>query len=286
MRYLLANILISLVLSFLPFSCLAESGMIRLGFTINVFSKSDRNDASSALKAWASAVTRERSIHDQVTINVFDSVEEVQQRFAAKELDGATVNADEMLKIHPLPEFVYLPIVNNKPEVQYIILVNKNGATSLDKVRSGKVAFFEGQRMSLGRMWFDGLLIEEGIHNLEIVPEEKVSNAIFKVFFRQADAAIVTAEAFNLAVELNPQLGKDLLILKQSEPLIPGIFVFRSTWTGRSADVMDEALSQLHTTPGGQQVLTVFQSSRMEKLSVETLFPTLEFVKRHHQLLQ
>lgn len=268
-----------------------ESGTIRLAFTENVFSKADRNDASSALKAWASAVVQERNINDRVEIIMLGSVQELQKKLDDEEVDGATLTTGEMIKLRVIPEFVYLPIVNNKPEVNYVILVNKKRAQHLDQLRSGRILIFEGQRMSLARLWFTGLVIEEcdmsgeQLDTFDLVEEKDISNAIFKVFFQQADAAIVTADAFKLAVELNPQLGRDLQILHQSEPLVPGVFIFRSNWTGRSADVLDAALTQLHTTPGGQQVLTVFQSSSMEKFPVETITPTLEFVKARQQIM-
>lgn len=295
MRWLLlTSMVLILLLTCLPANLLAsgaETGVIRLAFAPDIFSNADRNDAVSALKAWAAAVVKERRISDRVEISVLESSEELQQKFKADLVDGVTLTALELFKLDLAPESVYLTLVNDNPTLQYVLLVNKNGANSFDQLQTGKVILFDGLRMQLARLWFDGLLADERnfhseeMRNFELLREENVSNAIFKVFFRQADAAIVTEEAFNLAVELNPQLGKDLQVLRKSEPLIPVIFIFRPSWQGPSQEVLDDALSNLHKTTGGQQVLTVFQSSRMERLPVAVISPTLEFVKQRQQLL-
>ena len=98
---------------------------------------------------------------------------------------------------------------------------------------------------------------------------ENPSKAILQVFFRQTDAALVTVDAFDLTCELNPQLRRDLVVLASSPPFITAFLIFRPGY--RLREKFETALLDLHMTPGGRQVLTVFQSSRMEKRPISVL---------------
>ena len=114
---------------------------------------------------------------------------------------------------------------------------------------------------------------------------ENPSKAILQVFFHQADAALVTTEAFDVACELNPQLRKDLKVLCESPALITAFFIFRpSLGLERNMEVVEKAVMDLHTTPGGRQVLTVIQSSKMEKHPISILDNAIQFVKRYQRL--
>ena len=67
----------------------------------------------------------------------------------------------------------------------------------------------------------------------------KPSQAILPVFFKQAEAALVTRATFDTAVELNPQLGAALRTLSRSPQLIPAVAAVRPAWA-----VSPEVLTQ------------------------------------------
>jgi ABC-type phosphate/phosphonate transport system substrate-binding protein len=107
---------------------------------------------------------------------------------------------------------------------------------------------------------------------------------VLRVFFRQSDACLVTADAFELACELNPQLRRDLKVLVASPPLIPTLLFFRRGCTGPARAEVEAAILDLHSTPAGQQVLTVFQGSRIERHPLSCLDATQALFSEYHRL--
>lgn len=286
-------VLCLLLLSLPVFSLAAEpdGDIVNFAFTQTVFNKTDKNDAASAIKVWASTVLKESNLDLSVRVRVFDTIEQLLPELGTGNIQGASMGTEEFFKLDRPIESVFVGIINNKPTLQYVVLVNKDGPRSLDALKSGRVLIYAGQFMNLARAWFQGLCADElnrskdEMQQYALQPEEKVSNAIFKVFFRQSDAAIVTDEAYQLAIELNPQLGKNLQVLRVSEPLVPTLFFFWPDWTGKSAEALDKAMQDVHKTISGKQILTIHKSSRLQKFPVDFLKPTLEFVKQHQQFL-
>ena len=108
-----------------------------------------------------------------------------------------------------------------------------------------------------------------------------------QVFFGQADAALVSKAAFDLACELNPQLTKKVAVLSESPPLITAFFMFRPiTNRKESWPKVEKAILDLHKTPGGRQLLTIIQSRKMVKWDPSVLDGTIEFIKKHRQLVK
>ena len=107
------------------------------------------------------------------------------------------------------------------------------------------------------------------------------SKSVMQVFFKQADAALVTMGAFDLVCEMNPQVKKNLRVLSVSQPFVAVGFIFNPAFQGPIRDQVEKAVMELQNTPSGQQVLTVFQASRMERHPVSIMDTTVEFLGKH-----
>jgi hypothetical protein len=67
-------------------------------------------------------------------------------------------------------------------------------------------------------------------------------------------------------------------VLATSPALIASFFFFRPSYTGAGRQELEAALMDLHTTPAGQQVLTVFQGARMERQPLSCLETTRQLL--------
>lgn len=261
----------------------AESGhdaVFRIGISSRTFEKINRNDAIAALKAWAATVVRERDLPEQPEVAWFDPVEDLRTAFHHGQLDAVTVTVEESMMLDVQPEAVFLPATEQGFHVRYAVLVHrKGGITGLKELMGETVVMHDGQRMVLARPWLETAMAGRRFGDLTTV--ENPSKAILQVYFRQSRAALVTTDAFDLACELNPQLREDLKVLSVSPPFITSFFFFRPAFQGRSRERIEAAITELHTTPGGRQVLTVFQSSRMEKHPASILDATRQFLTAH-----
>lgn len=108
---------------------------------------------------------------------------------------------------------------------------------------------------------------------LRIVDEKHNSQAIHKVFFGQADAALVSLSSLHAAGELNPQVRQRLRILLDWKTTSLA-FGMMSVLTPPSlrARVIDSAL-RVATTVRGRQILEIFKTDYMERVDVHELQP-------------
>jgi len=289
---------ILLILLWIPGGTVAQNSengdglVFHFGVSSNSFDNINRNDAIAALRAWTEAIIKEQKLKEKAEVSFYGSFKELSSAYRNNSVDAVGLTVEESIRLGVEPEFVYLPSREDGFHVSYAILVHRsNDIRDVAKLAGKKIVSYEGQRMLLARLWLKSVLAEHApgtggsrLENLTSV--DNPSKAILQIFFLQSDAAIVTTDAFELACELNPQLRKDIKVLSTSPPFFTSFFIFRPTWQGPSRERVESAIMALHTTPGGQQVLNVFQSSRMEKHPGSILDGTRQFLIKNQQLIQ
>jgi len=131
--------------------------------------------------------------------------------------------------------------------------------------------------------------MREGGYNKEaffsLVKETKTpSLSLMQVFFRQADACIVTSQVFKLTSELNPQISKELKIIARVDKLAGGIIVIRSDLQADLKQKLVQALRTIHEDQEGRQLLLLFQLSGLIPYRPEYLRATEAFFEEHRKL--
>lgn len=279
--------LVLLLLGFVSVSRGERDGVFRIGVSSSGFDEVNRNDAAAALKAWAATVGKEQNLDGLLDVILLtSSVKDLRADLEAKRLDGLSVSVAEYMDLNLQVQNVYIPITEQGAEVSYAVVVrNDSEMSNLENLAKARMVMGKSGRMNLALPWLRALLANgagsrEALLFKDPILEENPSKAILQVFFHQADAALVIREAFDLACELNPQLREKLEVLAESPAFVVSFFIFPPGKDGeRGTEKLENAILDLHTTPGGRQVLTVFKSSRMEKFPVSILDNTIHFLK-------
>lgn len=264
----------------------------RIGVFSPTISKINRNDAAAALKAWGDAVVKERNISAVVSVKLYDGFDELRKDFLGRRVDAVTTTAIDFPQLNVAVDSIFVNSTNAGVYIRYALIVQReSGIETLVALRGRRVVIYRGQRMELASVWLESLRseIEESAVDptpLATAELENPSQAIFQVFFGQADAALVPRESFALAREMNPQVGNQLTILAVSPPFIPAFFIFHPSFRGPLREQMESAILELDATPGGRQVLTVFQSTGFEKKPFSVLAETLEFLDDHKRVVE
>lgn len=262
--------------------------LFRLGVSAPTFGGLNRNDTAAALLAWSRAIIKEKDLNLRPEMTVFTQYADLRNALLQDRLDAVTLSVEEMMMLGVTPGVVFLPAMEEGIDVRYAIIVHGAAGVHAPASLTGrKIAMHDSSRMTLALPWLETLIADapdEGQRSsaapqiAELVNVENPSKAVFQVYFQQADAALVTTRAFELACELNPQLRKELKVLAASPPFIISVLMFRPSYQGEHRDELEAAINVLHTTAGGRQLLTTFQCSRMERHPLSVLDDTKAFL--------
>jgi phosphonate transport system substrate-binding protein len=171
---------------------------------------------------------------------------------------------------------------------EYLLLVRRDSDIGrIEDLRGRSLIFFHNARASLAPIWFETLLLKSGLGQTSqfcgrVTQAVKLTQAVLPVFFRQADACLVTRQGFETMVELNPQIGQQLKTLEASPAMLPVVFVFRSDY---SDPLKHQIESKIPSTVAGRQFLTLFQCDSMETHPVSVLDSALELLATHARLI-
>ena len=263
-----------------------------IGISSRSFGNVDINDAFAAMKAWTSTIKKEQNLDFGMEAKLLDkSTEEMRKIFIQGEYNGLSLSSPELVEMNiALPEYVILGERRNGIYLKYILITHSQSGIELpEDIQTCKLLTCDNNQMVMSLQWIESIFYEHS-KKLKINPPISVksfSKAILQVFFKQADAAIVTREAFDVVCELNPQLQKTLRVLYESPPLIPHFYLLPpASNSEKDISNMEKMLLDIDNTAGGRQVLTVFQSSKLVKYPATVLDDTIEFLKKHEQLIK
>lgn len=261
----------------------------RVGFSRGVFSGVNENDARAALRVWGRAVARERGVPTDPDPQIFRSVAELRRSLEARGVDGIALQTTEYAELARLgrlgPSFV-MRTAGGIPE-RYLLLAHRDaGVTSLAALRGRSLILHSNPRMCLAESWLSAMLTDQGLGALRqfsgrLTRHQRLSKAVLPVFFRQADACAVTESGFATMAELNPQVGRQLVVLARSPEYVPMSLCFRSDYAPAFRDALFDALRRLHESAAGQQVLTIFECERIVDAPSNWADSALELLSKH-----
>ncbi|MHB1309142.1 MAG: phosphate/phosphite/phosphonate ABC transporter substrate-binding protein [Limisphaerales bacterium] len=263
----------------------------RFGFSSSMFSDVNENDAKAAVKVWAQMLFKERGLPVEPDPTILKGPEDMAQALRGKLVDALALPVDEYWMVREeLDPGVFIAGLNEgQITEEYVLLVHRDSAIKRIKdLRGRSVGCWQNSRMSLGPAWLDTILVQGGFPRAtefcRVTQINKLSRAVLPVFFRQADACVVTRRGFNNMVELNPQVGQRLKVLATSPALVPSGFCFRRGYDDPLRDTIVAELVKIHSSAAGMQALTLFLSGSLEAHPVSCLDSALALLATHARL--
>ncbi|MCC7374953.1 MAG: PhnD/SsuA/transferrin family substrate-binding protein [Verrucomicrobiales bacterium] len=254
-----------------------------------MFSDVNENDARASIKAWGQTIVTERQISAVPESMLLRNQKELEDALEQGRVDAVGLTMIEFNLVREKVRFspIFVTVIEKRPTEQYVLLASHGGKIhGIRDLAGARVIVQRGPpRLCLASVWLEDLLRTEGLPSLDQLAastksEIKVSKAVLPVFFGNADACLVTRGGFDAMCELNPQVGKRLAVVATSAEWIPAVFALRADYQSPSREGLIQGLKELHRSTPGRQVLTVFQSDRLEEADPALLESTLDFVRR------
>jgi ABC-type phosphate/phosphonate transport system substrate-binding protein len=269
-----------------------SNSLFQVGFSSSMFSDVNENDAKAAIKVWGQLIAKERNVPTDPEAKILHNMTELKESLRNKKVDvvGLTTLEYDQLRQEIAFENMFVGAGSQGYTETYLLLAHQSSAiTNLSGLRGRSLNIHVNPRTCLAVLWLDSLLAGQSLPVADrlagkINSETKVSKVVLPVFFKQVDACLVTRSSFNTMVELNPQLEKQLIVLAESPAVVPSIFIFQSTYNSTVKEQILDGLRDLHKTPAGQQVLTIFHFATVQEKPLSSLNSSLELIAAHTRL--
>lgn len=105
----------------------------------------------------------------------------------------------------------------------------------------------------------------------DIDKQKKSQRLIFKLFFKQTDAILIYKSQLQLAIEMNPQIGKTIQVLEQFKSTPRGIGFFHKDVSEKSREYIISQVLRFQKTVRGKQLLEVLKSDQIKRSHLSDL---------------
>lgn len=240
---------------------------ILFGYSSRLISQVTRSDAQAALTLWTRELTRLADYPVVARSIVYEDLTALVAAVHNKEIDIIALTPLDYLKIRdrvPM-EPALIGVRNGRTGDEQVLVVRReDGIRNVNQLKGKRLTLLAGGAGEIPSLWLDTILAKQGFPDTAkffggIKEVSKASQAILPVFFHQADACIITRNAFSTAAELNPQIEQDLVILASSPEFPPGITFMRATLSKAQKDEFIRLSQKMVLSPTGKQILTLFK---------------------------
>jgi ABC-type phosphate/phosphonate transport system substrate-binding protein len=271
----------------------AAVGVLHGGMSPAMVSELNPNDARATLEVWGNTLAATRNIPLRVEAEVFGSAEEVGRALREGRLDLVVMRSDEYFAagINDPAATRMFGIRAGEALEEYQVVVRRTQAPPprLADLRGKSITLLDNSRSGLLPEWLDMTLLQNGLEPAakffgSVSSAAKLSRVVLPVFFGQQAACVVSRSGLRTMTELNPQVGRDVVVVATSPPIMPGILVLRGGFTRERAAVV-QALADLDKNPRGQQVLNLFGLQRVAPATEAEIDAARQLYEAHARLL-
>jgi ABC-type phosphate/phosphonate transport system substrate-binding protein len=259
---------------------------LNVGFTVGMFAGVNVNDVKAAINVWAKTLLRTRGLELESDTQVYEGVEDLQRA-----VDGGRVSIVVMslAQYHRLnrPGFGEMFVGGRRDRFQeeVVLLVRSGRFHRLAELKGHTLVVLEGTAHDMARAWFETRLFDEGLpamtrHFGTVATAPKPAKAVLPVYFGQTDACLVDRNAYDVMVELNPQLGRELTILAESPPMVHAVMLFDRHFSPRFRRTVIDAMLDMYRSTRGHEALAVFRLDRIGEANPIDVAASLDILAR------
>ncbi len=288
-------VLIILCLSFTQSSYADEQTAVRppflsVGFYLNSFPDILLKDIKVALLFWAEELVKQENI--PAKIKIYKNLDNMRTDFYQGRVNFISANPLIFINDFTLDEFSQgiTTAMHGSATDKLIFITHK--LSSLDRFSD-----FKGKHLSLlinepvSEMFANVLALEYFGKEAKqvfsrITYSYKSSPLIYNLFFKKTDVILIYLQDYKLAIELNPQIGKQTQVIAELEKIPRGMGLFNRRIDPVFSERVIKRAERLHKSPRGQQFLALFQAEHMVRVDLDDLNAVQRLKQRYLKLVK
>lgn len=270
----------------------SDRATLLVAISVETLAGANVNDARAAYRVWLKEVARQYGARTAEPVpEIFVPSEELIRDVRQNTIDCYGITALEFARVADLtdPDSLVLQDYLAKG-IEYVFVVHaRSRFRTVADLRDANIVSHLHRDMVLLAPWLSTTLAENNLPGPEhFFASHKLSNSltqvVLPVFFRRLDGACLARQSWETALELNPQLGRDLRLLLVSPRVIPIAFGFRRNTNANSRKILIDSIQRISTVTAGQQIVALYQSSGFVVRPISVMKATLEMVRRFERL--
>jgi hypothetical protein len=221
-------------------------------FTIGLlqasFGSVNARDAETSLRLYASKIldrmNKKMNRNIKLKTVIYSSFEGLKSAIINKKVDFITTSVDDYIRLDIADKFspFFAGSMSEKSAPEFLLLydANQDLRTILSKTNISLAVSTETQ-LSIGFIWGTVYLNETHkikFSNISTTDLKKESLAIYNVFFKKNDFCVVSRNAYETLIELNPQIKSKVKLLATSIPLISNSMFIHNDFNKTLSDAM------------------------------------------------
>ncbi|HPN29402.1 MAG TPA: PhnD/SsuA/transferrin family substrate-binding protein [bacterium] len=235
----------------------------------NTFPEANPKDAQAAFEIWVKNYLKEtqNKIRVKIVSTVFEDIDSLTAALEKKEIEFININTMDYFRIKEKMSIspILVTAKQHSPTEKLLLLCSKdNNIKNVTDLVNKKIIAQKGKWDAIPAIWLETLLIKEtnSSYDMNLIKLDKASQCVYNLYFKQADACIVSANAYSLINELNPKICLNVKVLAESPDYLPFIFCHTDFADKNIIKLIKSTAFNFENSSYGKQILTLFQSQK------------------------
>jgi phosphonate transport system substrate-binding protein len=265
-----------------------------MGYSISAFHEVSPTDASAAVTLYVAMFKEkiEKRLGKEIIFksSIYNSIKEMKDALAKNEVDLLSITISEYYELRKSFKITPYLAASDKNDAfeQYCILRrNDSGISKIEDLKNKILSLPVYRNHPMLEEWLINFCAKNKLGTVkkmfsQIKSTEKESNAIYDVFFKKADCAVVRKSVFDVIRELNPQIKNSISAFIYSPPVV---LVFSAANDNSNKELMTTILDEtrnLELTSSGKNILSIFKAKRFVKIDEADLKTGLDILNENN----
>jgi len=265
------------------------SETLRAGFYAKSFPDFSVEDVEVSVKLLSEEIGKEAGV--KTFVNVYEDIQSMRQDF-----ENGIINfvvASSILMVSQFDKNLLsdgFRFIRSAESLDRLLVLGQN------KPNKDGFDSYRGQRLVLAQsdptceLYLDLLSLSDFKQSYSnsfklIKREKKAHQLILMLFFNQADVTCVYQNAYDIAIEMNPQLKQKITVLSEIKNVPEGMGLFHTNTPAAFRESVIAEVLKLQNKPRGRQLLELFKGEQAIRAAVKDLTAAMELHAAHQRLL-
>jgi len=262
-----------------------------IGYLTDGLSDIQYKDTRIAFSLWTKEIALDENI--EVKTLFFNHDSDVLGKYLNNDFDAMTINPifylQNQKRLDATTQGYYIIQRSQKKYEKLLILVRKDSGIKNISDLQNKIVGIRADSY-YGKLFLDKEILKKTHKDpknyiKKLLTTKRYSTALLKTFFKKTDACVVPAYVFDLLVEMNPSLKRNLMRIVESENIfMPAITIVHTKTPKKLNDAYRRSIDRLDSTQRGKSILSLFKTKKIHFIKLEELEGIKEYYKEYTEL--